>query len=122
MVPDAPFKQDFLDVLVWLEHRYSAKDDLWMHVMQAPSQPSSELAIATIDTDRKDIDIGQLHGDFLSALTALGYHMAWPKDGADPEDVDFPSPKEMTDPERLASMSRIEQVLHQVLPLRPVWG
>lgn len=122
VVPDALFRQDFRDVLAWLEHRYSARNDLWMHVMQAPSQLSSELSIATIDTDRKDIDVGQLHGDFLSALAALGYRMAWPKDGADPEDVDVPPPEQMPDHERLASIIRIEQALHQVLPLRRDWG
>jgi hypothetical protein len=118
MIPDGRLTQDLRDIFVWLEHRHRAQGDIWFHVMRAPSQPAGKLSIATVDTDRKDLDIGRLHSDFLAALATLGYHLAWPEDGADPEDVDVSSGPEMSHHERLASVARIEQAMCTVLPLR----
>lgn len=118
MTPNNELVRDLRDIFVWLEHRYGARGDIWLHVMRAPSQPVSEISIATVDTDRKDLDISRLHDDFLSALAALGYRMGWPQDGADPEDVDVPSKETAAQHEQLESIARVEQAMHVVRPFR----
>lgn len=122
MIPDDQLARDLRDVLAWLEHRHQAQDNIWLHVMRAPSQPTRELSIATADTDRKDLDVGRLHADLLAALATLGYRVAWPSDGADPEDVDVPSCMKLSRHERLASVDRVEQARYASLPLRHGWG
>lgn len=111
MILDERVACDLRDVLAWLEHRYHAADDLWLHVMRAPSQPDYELSLAIVDTDRRDLDVGHLHADFLAALAALGYGLAWPQDGADPEDVEVPTRESLSDGQRVQAVDRIRQVL-----------
>lgn len=118
MIPDDRLMQDLRDVFVWLEHRYRTQGEIWPHVMRAPSQPVSELAIAQVYTDRRDLNFDRLHDDLLTALGALGYNIAWPKDGTDPEDVDVPAWSELLSHERSASADRIEQAMRVVSPLR----
>lgn len=118
MIPDDRLMRDLRDVFVWLEHRHRAQGEISLHVMRAPSQPVGEFAIAHIYTDRKDLDFERLHDDMLTALATLGYSIAWPEDGADPEDVEVPAWSELPSHERLTSADRIEQVMGVVSPLR----
>lgn len=111
MNADDRLGQDLQAIQAWLEHRHGALGQLWLHAMRAPSQHPCELSIAMVDTDRTELGVDRLQIDLLAALEAIGYRVAWPRDGAEPEDVDVPSPLQMGRDDRSAAIARIEQAV-----------
>lgn len=113
MIRNSQLRKDLYDISVWLECRYNAQDDIRLHVMQALSQPAQELSIATVDTDRSNLNIDHLHRDLLDALQALGHYLAWPSNGDDPEDVELTNEAANSSHTLQPSIDRVEQALFQ---------